>query len=334
MNNTITITERLQTSWLWSQPMKLKWWLDLVLTAATETTTIATGRKITTINRGQVVTSLSRLCTLWSYTTENGGRKTPARATVLAFLKMLTDSGMITRDCSRLSRSQTLITITHFEEYAGSVEADNKDTNKTDGRTGRRTGQLTVEATGDVTATPFTAKARTTQNTEGNTNRNRAETPINTGLTDVKGSETKTSQAATAAAPSRTYARVSLSENINIINNNIKRERVTRARAQATFVPPTVEEVDRYIMLMGYTSVKAETFVKYYTKTKWKSAAGFPVWSWQDKARDWYERDMERQTTQPKKKEAEHGDFKSELADRRKPIVHLDADTSKYYLPF
>lgn len=103
----LKISRDLPDHWIWEDPHRLKWWLDLLMLAAWEDTKKLVGRKLIEVKRGQIVASISFLENRW-------GKN---HNTVIDFLKLLQSEGMITK---KSSNNISIITICNYEEYQGS----------------------------------------------------------------------------------------------------------------------------------------------------------------------------------------------------------------------
>ena len=68
--------------------------------------------------------------------------------------------------------------------------------------------------------------------------------------------------------------------------DNKTSKQVNNKGARAKFVPPTLEEVNQYVMENGL-HVSAKDFVDYFTDTGWVDAKGQKVVSWKGKLRTW-----------------------------------------------
>lgn len=111
----LKMSRNLQDHWIWEDPYKLKWWMDLLLMAAWEDTKKLVGRKLIDVKRGQIVASISFLEHRW-------GKN---HNTIISFLKLLQADGMITK---KSTNNVSIITICNYEEYQG---VDNLEDNVT-----------------------------------------------------------------------------------------------------------------------------------------------------------------------------------------------------------
>ena len=81
----IYLTSDIQTHWLWKDPQRFQWWLDLQLQAATEEKTIVYRGQNYICQKGQVFATLSTLAERWKTT----------RSVVRRFLEKLAKENMI-----------------------------------------------------------------------------------------------------------------------------------------------------------------------------------------------------------------------------------------------
>ena len=105
-------------------------------------------------------------------------------------------------------------------------------------------------------------------------------------------------EAITKPSPSHREAAKSAPSPLEEKERLIKKEEVTssspekslsKARARARFVPPTVEEVEAYCRKQGYTEVNAQTFVSFYASKNWFVGKNKMV-SWHEAAAGWNSR--------------------------------------------
>lgn len=95
-------------SWLFQDPVTFTWWVDIVQLAQWEDKEWLVDGKVLTIKRGSVVASTKFLMKRWKVGSNN---------TVIRFLKLLEDNGMITR--SVLGSKTAVITVANYEQYIG-----------------------------------------------------------------------------------------------------------------------------------------------------------------------------------------------------------------------
>lgn len=105
MNGWIKISRELPKHWIWQDAERLKWWLDLLLMASWDDgQSLSGGSRLIEIKRGQLVASISFLCQRWH----------KGHNTVIAFLKMLQEEKMITKETIG---NTTIITICKYNMY-------------------------------------------------------------------------------------------------------------------------------------------------------------------------------------------------------------------------
>lgn len=105
MGGWIKISRNIQSHWLWSDAERLKWWLDLLFMAAWEEKKVLHDTHLITLQRGQMVASVSFLCRRWKRSNK----------AVIAYLLMLKSEGMIVRNV--MHRQTSIITICNYEKY-------------------------------------------------------------------------------------------------------------------------------------------------------------------------------------------------------------------------
>lgn len=108
----IKIYRQLRDCWVWkSKPFsKGQAWIDLLLKANHTDTKILFNGNLTTIKKGQILTSIRKLVDEWGW----------SKNTVTKFLNLLEEDGMLTRESDN---HRTLITIENY-----SIFQDSKDT--------------------------------------------------------------------------------------------------------------------------------------------------------------------------------------------------------------
>lgn len=97
----------LQQHWLWSDAERLRWWLDLLFMAAWKPRQVMHDSHIITLQRGQIIASVSLLCQKWQKNHQ----------TVIRYLNTLEREGMIERKV--MYRQTAIITICNYECYQG-----------------------------------------------------------------------------------------------------------------------------------------------------------------------------------------------------------------------
>lgn len=103
---TINISGSIVSHWIWGNAEHLKWWLDLLLMASQEDTSVTHDGISRALSRGQLIASVSYLSSRW-------GKGAKA---ISNYLHALEDDGMITR--SMTGRITSVITIVGYNEYA------------------------------------------------------------------------------------------------------------------------------------------------------------------------------------------------------------------------
>lgn len=131
-NGWLKISRRLQEHWIWQDPKRLKWWLDLLMMAAwRDTETYHDTHKIT-LKRGQIIASIASLSERWDID----------RKVVIKFLKNLEDEDMLIREV--VHRQTPIITICNYERYQVATD-DDMDTQRDIIRDTQRDGQTEKE---------------------------------------------------------------------------------------------------------------------------------------------------------------------------------------------
>ena len=128
-NGWIKIHRSITKHWIWENADYLRWWLDLLLYAEYEDKKRLTSRsKLVQVKRGQVLVSIRGLKRRWARQDKAENIIAPSVHTVLRFLRLLEEDGMITRT---LGEHQTsLITICNYASYQATSNADsNADSN-------------------------------------------------------------------------------------------------------------------------------------------------------------------------------------------------------------
>lgn len=110
MEGWIKISRELPKHWIWCDAERLKWWLDLLLSASWEDIEMMHDGNKFTLKRGQMIAPVSLLAKRW-------GKSAP---TVIKFLKLLETEGMIYRQT--LYRQTSILTICNYASYQDSVD--------------------------------------------------------------------------------------------------------------------------------------------------------------------------------------------------------------------
>lgn len=109
MTGWIKISKDIVNHWLWNDAERLKWWLDLLMLAAWEDKQVLVGKRLVTIYRGQLIASLSFLCSRWKR----------SRMMVEPFLNLLISEQMITK---KVANNISIITVVNYERYQASAQ--------------------------------------------------------------------------------------------------------------------------------------------------------------------------------------------------------------------
>ena len=143
-NGWLKISRRLQEHWIWQDPKRLKWWLDLLMMAAwRDTETYHDTHKIT-LKRGQIIASIASLSERWDID----------RKVVIKFLKNLEDEDMLIREV--VHRQTPIITICNYERYQVATD-DDRDTQRDTQRDGQTEKEIKQEKE-NIPHTPYKEK--------------------------------------------------------------------------------------------------------------------------------------------------------------------------------
>lgn len=105
MEGWFKIYRRITEHWLWNNAERLKWWFDLLFMAAWEDKKVMHDSHMFVLKRGQIIASISFLVERWER----------SKPTIIKFLNMLEEDGMITRKV--IYRQTPIITICNYEKY-------------------------------------------------------------------------------------------------------------------------------------------------------------------------------------------------------------------------
>jgi len=111
MNGWISLHRKITEHWIWQDPIKFQWWIDMLLMVNHEDNKLCIGMQLIECKRGQTVMSLSNWAKRWGV----------SRDTARNFLVLLERDGMITTE--NLVKS-TRITICNYEAYQTSLHAE------------------------------------------------------------------------------------------------------------------------------------------------------------------------------------------------------------------
>lgn len=107
----LKIDRKIQSHWIWKDPQKLKWWLDILLTVNYTDNKVLIGFDIFECKRGQSVLSLKSWGDKWGV----------SKDTVRNFFKLLEKDSMITLES--LTKT-TRITICNYELYQSDLHEE------------------------------------------------------------------------------------------------------------------------------------------------------------------------------------------------------------------
>jgi hypothetical protein len=133
MGGWIKIYQTIREHWIWNDPRKLKWWIDLLMLAEWRDSKRLVGSDLVTIKRGQLIASVHYLRERWAHKDDNGVQRKPSEHTILKFLSLLEADQMISRAKHPATRA-TMITIVNYDDYqqnsaAGCNEGSNDPCN-------------------------------------------------------------------------------------------------------------------------------------------------------------------------------------------------------------
>ncbi|MHC0551399.1 DnaD domain protein [Salinicoccus sp. CNSTN-B1] len=109
MNGWISLHRQIKDHWIWEDPQKLKWWIDMLLRTNHKDNKTVIGNKIVVIERSSFHTSEVKLSEQWNV----------SRNTVRKFLKLLESDEMIT---TKRTKHGTTVKVLHYNDYQGFSE--------------------------------------------------------------------------------------------------------------------------------------------------------------------------------------------------------------------
>lgn len=151
----IKLHRAIRKNWIWEDPLKLKWWLDILLQANHQERKILIGNEIVLIERGSFHTSTIKLSERWKVD----------RKTVKRFLDLLQKDNMITL---KTSKKGTTLKISNYKDYQA-VSEPKKDNEEDNNRDNSEDNEVPTEGT-----TIGTDKSQISPNKE-DTNKNEEE---------------------------------------------------------------------------------------------------------------------------------------------------------------
>jgi len=135
----ISIYRRIREHWIWQDPVKFKWWIDIILTVNHEDKKVNIGMRLIECKRGQAVMSLRNWADRWKV----------SRDSTRNFLELLKKDGMITTE--NLINT-TRITVCNYDDYQG----------------GLRTSQTLAERQPNASQTPADTNNNSNNSNKGN----------------------------------------------------------------------------------------------------------------------------------------------------------------------
>lgn len=110
MTGWVKLHRSIQSHWIWDDPVKLKWWLDLILMANHQSNKILINGELVNIGVGERHTSEEKLASRWNV----------SRNTVRKFMKLLEKDDMISVKKSR--QKGTTYKVLQYNAYQGLSE--------------------------------------------------------------------------------------------------------------------------------------------------------------------------------------------------------------------
>lgn len=111
MDGWIKVHKQLQDHWIWQDPIKLRWWLDILLTVNFKDAKVNVGFELYECKRGQSIHSLKWWAERWRVSKDSARN----------FLKLLEKDGMILHES--LSKS-TRITVCNYDTYQSDLHVE------------------------------------------------------------------------------------------------------------------------------------------------------------------------------------------------------------------
>lgn len=106
----ISIYRKIRNHWIWQDPVKLKWWIDILLAVNHEDKKVNIGVKLIECKRGQCIMSLQNWAKRWNV----------SKGAARNFLELLKKDGMIHTENISIS---TRITVCNYDNYQGSAHS-------------------------------------------------------------------------------------------------------------------------------------------------------------------------------------------------------------------
>lgn len=107
----IKLYRNIQEHWIWQDPQKLKWWLDILLLANHKENKFLLGNELMEVERGEHHTSELKLAERWGV----------SKTTVRKFLKLLESEQMIEL---KKSKKGTTLKVSNYNDYQDFLEGE------------------------------------------------------------------------------------------------------------------------------------------------------------------------------------------------------------------
>lgn len=117
----IKLSRQIQEHWIWSDPEKLKAWIDLILMANHEAKKVEMRDGLITIKRGQFVTSIDKLAKRWGW----------SKNRVYRFLSLLETDHMVQRKANAYRTTVTIVNYGKFQDRQNSNGTTDGSSNET-----------------------------------------------------------------------------------------------------------------------------------------------------------------------------------------------------------
>lgn len=118
----ICLSREITEHWIWTDPLRLKWWIDLILMAAPDSSIVMAGGDPVCLGRGELLTSVIGLATRWER----------HRDTVRGFLQLLEREGMISRRPAGGRR--VIVRVTNYDRYQEREPEQGREQGRAQGR--------------------------------------------------------------------------------------------------------------------------------------------------------------------------------------------------------
>lgn len=130
----VKLYRNIQEHWIWQDPIKLKWWLDILLLANHKDNKFLLGNSLMEVGRGEFHTSELKLAERWKV----------SKKTVRSFLKLLENDNMISL---KKSKKGTTIKVSNYNAFQAKNETQGttEDTTQEPPSTPHRNHDGTIE---------------------------------------------------------------------------------------------------------------------------------------------------------------------------------------------